>query len=118
MNSIYYHFNLYRYLADFLESYEARIYPEFPTGNGKVDLLIQHSSRLYALEIKSFVNRREYRKALVQAAKYAQQLHLPEIALILFVAYASEEHRREFEATYVDQDTGVTVQPVLITTGV
>lgn len=112
-----YHFNLYRYLADFLESYEARLYPEFPTGNGKVDLLIQHGSQLYALEIKSFVNRREYQKALTQAARYAQQLHLPEIVLLLFVESATEEHRREFEATYVEQVTGVIVQPVLVVTG-
>lgn len=113
-----YHFNLYRYLADFLESYEAHIYPEFPTGNGKVDLLIRHHDRLYALEVKSFVNRREYQKALGQAATYAQRLHLTEIVLILFVEYASEEHRRDFETPYVDSTTGITVQPVLVATGV
>lgn len=113
-----YHFNLYRYLADFLESYEAHIYPEFPTGNGKVDLLIRHHSQLYALEVKSFVNRREYQKALGQAATYAHRLHLTEIALVLFVEYATEEHRRDFEARYVDNTTGVVVQPVLVATGV
>lgn len=113
-----YHFNLYRYLADFLEGYEAHLYPEFPTGNGKVDLLIRHYNRLYALEVKSFVNRREYQKALGQAAAYAQRLQLTEIVLILFVEYASEEHRRDFETPYVDSTTGVIVQPVLVATGV
>ena len=45
-----YHFNLYMYLSHFLEGYSGRIYPEFPTGNGKIDLIVQYAGKMYGLE--------------------------------------------------------------------
>ena len=36
-----YHFTLYRFLCDFLDAWRGSVLPEFPTGNGRVDLLIQ-----------------------------------------------------------------------------
>lgn len=112
-----YHFNLYMYLMRFLESYQAQIYPEFPTGNGKIDLLIRHAGQLYGLETKSFANRREYERALGQVAGYAQQLGIAEIALVLFIEAIDDENRRKFETPYVDATTGVTVNPMFVVTG-
>ncbi len=112
-----YHFNLYQYLVRFLESYDARIYPEFPTGNGKIDLLIKHAGKLYGLELKSFANPRQYRKALQQAALYARQLNLPQITLVLFVDAVDDVHRQQYEVVYNDAQTGVTVDPVFVVTG-
>lgn len=113
-----YHFNLYRYLSDFLERYAGRVTPEFPTGNGKVDLLIHHAGQLYALELKSFTSRRDYQKALVQAAHYAHQLGLAEITLVLFIEQVDDQNRRTFERLHTDPTTGVTVVPVFVVTGV
>ena len=113
-----YHFNLYRYLTDFLESYDARVTPEFPTSNGKVDLLIQHAGQHYALELKSFTSRRDYHKALDQAAHYAYQLGLGEITLVLFIEGVDDPHRQTFEALYTDPVTGVVVVPLFVATGV
>ncbi|MEZ4735234.1 MAG: AAA-like domain-containing protein [Caldilineaceae bacterium] len=112
-----YHFNLYMYLMRFLESYPAHVYPEFPTGNGKIDLLIRYAGQLYGMEVKSFANRREYEKALGQAAAYAQQLGLTEIALVLFIEAIDDENRQKFEAAYVDPGTGVIVNPMFVVTG-
>ncbi|MCB0065418.1 MAG: hypothetical protein KDE19_25005, partial [Caldilineaceae bacterium] len=112
-----YHFNLYRYLSDFLERYDGRVTPEFPTGNGKVDLLIHHAGQLYALELKSFTSRRDYQKALVQAAHYAHQLGLAEITLVLFIDQVDEQNRRTFESLYTEPATGVIVVPVFVVTG-
>lgn len=112
-----YHFNLYMYLVRFLESYNGQVTPEFPTGNGKIDLLIRYAGQRYGLELKSFVNAFEYKNALSQAANYAQKLNLPEISLIFFVEAVDEENRRKFEATHVDPNTGVTVRPVFVATG-
>ncbi|MEZ4863614.1 MAG: AAA-like domain-containing protein [Caldilineaceae bacterium] len=111
-----YHFNLYMYLTQFLVNYDASVTPEFPTGNGKIDLLIHHHGVLYALELKSFANRRAYQRALQQAALYGQQLQLTTIWLIFFVDLISEENRRELEAVYHDAQTGVTVTPVFVAT--
>lgn len=112
-----YHFNLYMYLAQFLQSYGGSVVPEFPTGNGKLDLLLHHANRIYGIEVKSFVNRREYQKALQQAAHYGQQLQLQEMTLVFFVETVDEGRRRQFEAPYLDAETNVTVYPLLVATG-
>jgi hypothetical protein len=112
-----YHFNLYRYLANFLQSYEGRVTPEFPTGNGKVDLLIEHGERRYGVEVKSYTNRPDYKRALRQAARYGQQLELAEMTLAFFVETIDETNRAKYEVVYEDKATGVTVRPVFVVTG-
>ena len=112
-----YHFNLYMYLMRFLESYPAQVHPEFPTGNGKIDLLIRYAGQRYGMEVKSFASRRDYEKALVQAAEYARQLGLTAILLVMFIDAVDEDNRHKFEAPYVDTATGVTVNPQFVVTG-
>lgn len=112
-----YHFNLYLYLVRFLESYKAQVTPEFPTGNGKLDLLIRHAGHLYGIEVKSFVNLTEYGAALIQTAAYAQQLQLTEITLALFIEAVDDDNRRKYEQPYHEPQTGVVVQPVFVVTG-
>jgi hypothetical protein len=112
-----FHFILYRYLADFLQSYRGRVWPEFPTGNGKVDLLIAHAGTVYGLEVKSFTNLPDYRRSLCQAAAYGQQLGLAEITLALFLEQVDDANRTKYEAVYMDAETGVRVAPVFVQTG-
>lgn len=112
-----YHFNLYMYLSQFLQSYDSKVYPEFPTGNGQIDLFIRHADRTYGIEVKSFANRREYGKALIQTATYGHQLGLTEMWLVFFVEVVDDDIRREFEATYIDPETDVTVHPLLVAVG-
>lgn len=113
-----YHFNLYMYLHKFLHSKGARVWPEFPTGNGKLDILVRYQQRLYGLEVKSFSDLNEYRKALKQAASYGKDLGIPEITLVLFIESIDEDNRSKYQQHYVDAATGVTVKPVFIETGV
>jgi hypothetical protein len=112
-----YHFNLYMYLHQFLRSRKGDVYPEFPTGNGKIELIIKYKNTVYGLEVKSFSNDTEYREALTQAARYGKELNLAEIALVCFVEYIDEENRNKYETAYVDETAGVTVTPVFVTTG-
>ena len=98
-----------------MNSYEGQVQPEFPTGNGSIDLLIRYAGQLYGLEIKSFANQREYRKALEQAATYGQQLNLTEIWLILFTETVDETNRQKFEKDYTEK--GITVHPLFVQTG-
>ena len=112
-----FHFILYRYLADFLQSYRGRVWPEFPTGNGKVDLLIAHGGVVYGLEVKSFTNLPDYQRSLRQAAAYGRQLGLAEITLALFVEQVDDANRMKYEAVYEDAETGVRVAPVFVQTG-
>jgi hypothetical protein len=112
-----YHFNLYMYLHQFLRRNKGDVYPEFPTGNGKIDLIIKHKGMVYGLEVKSFTNDSEYRDALTQAARYGKKLNLAEIALVCFVEYLDDETRAKYEAAYMDEEIGVTVQPIFVETG-
>ncbi|QTA86939.1 AAA-like domain-containing protein [Desulfonema magnum] len=112
-----YHFSLYRYLCDFLGTRDARVWPEFPTGNGKIDIIIEYAGLIYALELKSYTDERQYYEALDQAAQYGRQLGLSEVSLILFVEYVDDANREKYENAYTDKDTGVRVTPVFVETG-
>jgi len=111
-----YHFNLYMYLSMFLQRYDGQVWPEFPTGNGKVDLRIEHAGRIYGLEVKSFASAYEYRKALGQAARYGKELELEEVTLAFFVETIDDASRAKYEVVYDDAGTGVTVTVVFVAT--
>ena len=112
-----FHFNLYMWLVQFFDDFAGRVVPEFPTGDGKLDLLITYADRLYGVEVKSFSNRRQYQEALKQAARYGKQLEQTEIWLVFFVEIINDEQRQTFEVTYHDADTGIVVYPVFVSTG-
>ncbi len=105
------------YLKDFFKLKGGQVQPEFPTGNGKIDLIITYAGQLYDLELKSFTDERGYQTALTQAARYGQQLQLLEITLALFVEYVDDTNRQKYEVIYKDKKTGVTVSPVFVETG-
>jgi hypothetical protein len=111
-----YHFNLYLWLARFLQRKGGRVYPEFPIGNGQIDLLIRYQEQCYGLELKSFRSDFEYDEALAQAARYAHQLQLATITIVFFVEAVDNENRTLYETPYHDANSGVTVEPVLVTT--
>ncbi len=111
-----FHFNLYHYLSKLFASRKIHVYPEFPTGNGKVDLLIQRGARRYALELKSFRDSTAYKDAIKQAASYAQQLGLEQIDLLFFIDTIDENSRQRLEKDVNDTETGITVSITFIET--
>ncbi len=112
-----YHFCFYRYLSDFLGPEQAKVYPEFPTGNGKIDLIIRYDGKQYGLELKSYTNEREYYEALDQAAKYGKEFDFSEVWLISFVEYVDDATRQKYENAYLHKETGVKVIPIFVETG-
>jgi hypothetical protein len=97
-----------------------QVFPEFPTGNGKIDLLIRYQNVTYGIELKSFTDHAGYREALTQAAGYGKQLRLNHIYLVFFIESIDEEHRQIYEKDYREVDggsPGVTVYPIFIETG-
>ena len=113
-----YHFNFYSYLDQFLRGFDGRELPEFPTGNGKIDLMITFRNNRYGIELKSFLNEWNYKKALARAARYGQQLGLDEIFLVFFVEYLDEKSREKYEANFAGPGSGVLVKPIFIETGI
>jgi hypothetical protein len=89
-----YHFNLFRYLYDLLKTRGVEIIPQFPTGNGKIDLILKYREQIYALELKSFKNMYTFEKGIDQAAAYARQMGLKEIVFLVFVELTPEEAKQ------------------------
>ncbi len=112
-----YHFNVYMYLHKFFNVRGGKVYPEFPTGNGKIDLIIQYEGRTYGLELKSFSHEGMYKEALKQAAKYGKRLSLKEIGLVFFVESIDAGNREKYEKDYFDEEAGVTVLPIFVESG-
>ena len=112
-----FHFNLYRFVFEFLLSCKARVYPEFPTGNGKVDLFVFYQDKKYLIEVKSFSDVYGFREAVKQSAAYAKHTGLQHITLAVFVESIPEDARRKYETTQHHKETGVDVEPVFIVTG-
>ncbi len=112
-----YHFNLYMFIFRFLESRGGTVHPEFPTGNGKIDLVVRFKEKIYGLELKSFTQEADYPHAVRQAALYGKQLSLKQIALVFFVDTIPEAKRLALETDSNDPDTGVVVSSIFISTG-
>ena len=112
-----FHFNLYTYLSSFIRRFKGEIYPEFPTGNGKIDLIVKHSGKTYGIELKTYTDRTGYNEALIQAAKYGKELQLKEISLIFFVEAINDDNRKKYETDFHDPETKVKVMPVFVETG-
>ncbi|MCP4133387.1 MAG: hypothetical protein GY754_20635, partial [bacterium] len=91
--------------------------PEFPTGNGQIDILLKYKDRLYGIELKSYTDQTGYTKALTQAARYGKSLNLTEITLVFFIEYIDEKNRKKYAVDYTDKDSGVKVMPIFVETG-
>ena len=112
-----YHFNIYHYLASSLRSRGVSVVPEFPTGNGKIDLLLYYKNRRYGLELKSFSDKGAYHKAVQQAARYGKSLGLSHIDLLFFIDAIDGKHRGRYETDAADKETGVRVIVSFVATG-
>jgi hypothetical protein len=104
-------------LDELLRNKKVRIFPEFPTGNGKIDLLLQYKNITCGIELKSFTDQSGYRVALAQAAQYANRLGLKEIYLVSFIEGIDDANKKKYETPFQDPGNGVTVYPVFIQTG-
>jgi hypothetical protein len=82
-------FHLYAWLRDAVGR-RCVISPEFPTGNGKVDLVLRTKEHVGLVEVKSFVDAYELRKGRAQAAGYAKQLGLSSVTVAVFVPVPDE----------------------------
>jgi hypothetical protein len=112
-----YHFNLYMYLYRLLKSKGCKIFPQFPTGNGKIDIIIEYKNRVYGIELKSYTDTGGYKSTLNQAASYGKQLELKEVLLVFFLEGIDKQGREKYEKHYLDESTGVKVVPIFVETG-
>lgn len=105
------HFHLYAWLRKILEDL-CVVSPEFPTGNGKVDLHLDCGDKTGIIEVKSFKSLTKTELAKRQAAAYAKSLSLGRVTIALFIPMEHEEAlKRLSDETDID---GVKVSVVAI----
>ncbi|HLP60343.1 MAG TPA: hypothetical protein VK186_15995, partial [Candidatus Deferrimicrobium sp.] len=106
-----FHFNLFRYLFDLLKKRGVEVIPEFPTGNGKIDLILKYRKNTYALELKSFSDMSDLRQGIEPAANYGRQTGLKEISFVVFIELSPSE-AKQLEKEVEKNGIKVTVLPV------
>lgn len=105
------HFHLYAWLQTAIGR-RCIASPEFPTGNGRVDLHIRCGDRRGVIEVKSFVDQYQSREDRKQAARYGKRLGLDQVTLAMFVPIEEETVLQELSVT--ETIDGVTVYVVAI----
>ena len=83
------HFHLFTWLQTALGR-RCVVSPEFPTGNGRVDLHLRCGNQRGVIEVKSFVNIYQTKTDQTQAAHYAKQLGFDQVTLATFVPVEDE----------------------------
>ncbi len=87
------HFHLYHWLMNAVGR-QCGITPEFPTGNGRVDLHIRCGENVGIIEVKSFRDMATLDHGKVQAANYAKKLGIDNVVIVVFL-YGVEEEETE-----------------------
>lgn len=84
------HFHLYAWIQQAVGD-QCLVSPEFPTGNGKVDIFLRCGSVQGIIEIKSFEKQSKLNTYAAQAAHYASSIGLSEVTLAVFVPTREQE---------------------------
>lgn len=105
------HFHLYAWLQNALGRY-CTISPEFPTGNGRVDLHLKCAGRLGIIEVKSFTDLAAMDDVRSQAADYASRLKLPAVTVALFVPTEDENVLNQLSGEAIIEDVRVVVSAI------
>ena len=96
------HFHLYSWLQSAVGR-RCVISPEFPTGNGRVDLHLKCGDRRGIIEVKSFRDLSEMRNSKTQASRYAAKLGIDSVTIALFVQSDDEDVLKQLsEQTVID----------------
>ncbi|KPA11453.1 ATPase domain protein, prokaryote domain protein [Candidatus Magnetomorum sp. HK-1] len=102
------HFHLYHWLSMALRK-RCIIRPEFPTGNGKVDLHLLCKDKKGLIEVKSFVNAYEVKESIKQAAKYASKTNHESITIAMFAPFNDENVLTQLSVTETIDDITINV---------
>ena len=103
------HFHLYHWLTIALRE-RCTISPEFPTGNGKVDLhLLCEEKKKGLIEVKSFVSAYEVKNAIIQAAKYAKSTNHNTITIAMFAPFTDEQVLNQLSVNEIVENITVNV---------
>ncbi len=102
------HFHLYWWLYQTIGK-RTIISPEFPTGNGKVDVHIKCGDKRGLIEVKSFVDDYTLDRDKSKAANYAKQVLLDRVTMAVFIPVLDEGVLEQLSTTETHDGVEVTV---------
>ncbi|MBF0227475.1 MAG: ATP-binding protein [Desulfobacterales bacterium] len=102
------HFHLYAWLKEALLD-SCIISPEFPTGNGKVDLHLKCKDKKGIIEVKSFQNYPKLVQGKTQSANYAKKMCLDSVTMALFAPFDDESIIEKLSTQEIIDGVKVTV---------
>ncbi|MCI4626387.1 MAG: AAA-like domain-containing protein [Candidatus Magnetoovum sp. WYHC-5] len=110
------HFHLYAWLQSALGQ-RGVVSPEFPTGNGKVDLHVKYIKSDKSIvdgiiEVKSFTNANDIKDNIAQAVGYAKKLNKDSVTIALFVPSIDEKVVEQFQIEKVIEGVKANVVPI------
>jgi len=105
------HFHLYHWLQNAVGRI-CVISPEFPTGNGKVDLHLKYGQQTGLIEVKSFTGALQLKEARKQAADYARKCGLNSVAVALFAPLSDETVLEKLSTQLMIDKVTVTVTAI------
>ncbi len=105
------HFHLYHWLQNAVGRI-CVISPEFPTGNGKVDLHLKCGEKSGLIEVKSFTGALQLKEGRKQAADYAKKCGLEAVAMALFAPLNDEAVLAKLSTEAVIDNVTVTVTAI------
>jgi hypothetical protein len=102
------HFHLFSWLKEVLEK-RCVVSPEFPTGNGQVDIHLSCDKRRGIIEVKSFVDSYRIEYDQDQAADYAKNLGISSVTIALFIPVLEETVLETLSTTEVVNGVEVSI---------
>jgi hypothetical protein len=105
------HFHLYTWLQAAMGR-RCVISPEFPTGNGRVDIHLRCAGKKGIIEVKSFTDASQVKKDRKQAAKYARKLGMNTVVVALFIPTEDEKILGAFSIEEEIGEVKVVVVPI------
>ena len=106
------HFHIYHWLMNALGRI-CFITPEFPTGNGRVDLHIRCDNEEGIIEVKSFRDMASLERGKKQAVEYASKLGIKKVMIVVFLYGVSEEEAEILRDEREIDGIKLTTEPVV-----
>lgn len=104
-------FHLFTWLRDAVGR-RCVVSPEFPTGNGKVDIHLQCEKQRGIIEVKSFADSYQIKDDRQQSADYANSLGIDRVTIALFIPVLEETVLEKLSTQQVIDGVEVTVAAI------
>jgi len=105
------HFHLYFWLQNAVGR-RCVISPEFPTGNGRVDLHLRCGEKRGIIEVKSFTDLSELEYSQEQAVRYAKKLGYDSVTIAVFVPVDDENILNQISGKTVSDSVTMIVSAI------